>query len=167
MSTTSPTGIKDLQKGFRAIMFFILVLLVQQALSCPGIFSIRQEGPQIGRLHIYENGKVYLNENHVDDLGSCVDHLETISSGDILYIVNGTLFRRSLGNPSEELDRNVSTVTYDRQTSTIYWVKEGAVYFQSSESSGEIHGSHEYFYTIGYVISVAICLTVVLYRKRK
>ena len=167
MSTTSPTGIKTLRKAFRVTMFLILALLVQQALSCPGFFSIRQEGPQIGRLHIHQNGRVYLNENHVDDLGSCVDHLDTISAGEVLYILNGTLFRRSFGSPSEELDRNVSAVTYDRQTSTIYWIKDGSVYFQSSESSGEVHSSYEHYYTIGYVISVAICLTLVIYRKRK
>ena len=120
-----------------------------------------------------------------------VDYLHVISPQEILYIVNGTLFHREVGIGEDELDTNVSTVAYDEKTCTIYWIKDGKMYFEAphEKTPGKLFSarqplpldflplpevsvpqddqseSRREFYVFISIISITICVSALVYRK--
>ena len=157
----------------------LLFLFSPVRADCPGIVSIRQDGTQVYRFHISIEGLLYRNDEVVDQLGTCVDHIEVISPEEIIYIVNEKLFFRTVGVSEDELDSHVSTVTYDRVTSIIYWIKEGKVFFLPKDtrvkSLGTLHEAQfndesEYTQNLFIFISlltVTVCLSTLAYRKKE
>ena len=172
------------------ISLLILSSLLSLASSCPGLLVAKQEGWRVENFTISKEGLVYHDEKWVDGISDCLDYLYVISPNEILYIVNGTLFHRAIGEGEDELDTNVSTVAYDEKTCTIYWIKDGKMYFEApfEKTEGKLFSarqplesdflplpevslpqddpeSRREFYIFVSIISVTICVCILVYRK--
>ena len=143
----------------------IAILSLTEASHCPGVISIRQDGPRVDRLHISQEGIVHYNDEKVDDLGSCVDHVETVSPRELIYIVNGTLYFRTIGKSQRVLDTEVSTATYDRRTCTIYWISRGKMFYEAFQTKrdGSLHtpvSPLHFYYGVGYALTLSLGLSL-------
>ena len=173
------------------IFTLLFLSLISFASSCPGFLVGRQEGWRVENFTIRKDGLVYHNDQWVDGLSTCVDYLHVISPQEILYIVNGTLFHREVGIGEDELDTNVSTVAYDEKTCTIYWIKDGKMYFEAphEKTPGKLFParqplpldflplpevsvpqddnseSRRELYVFISIISITICVSALVYRK--
>lgn len=158
---------------FSLVILTLLFSLSLAETSCPGVISIRQDGPLVERLFISQEGEIHKNEQLVDKLDSCVDHVETVSPQELIYIVNGTLYFRTIGKgPGRILDTEVSTATYDRRTCTIYWISRGKMFYEAFQTrrSGELHAPVSplhFYYSVIYVTSFALFLTITIVKSRQ